>query len=175
MTLEIEIAGRLRQVSVDRLEGADRFRFTIDGAVLDVNAALVDRESWSLLLSDGSQHLASVSGTPVSGFVVHVPAGDVAVRLPGVRLRTRRDGAGTAPDSSEPVRIVAPMSGKIVRILAAIGQAVHAGQGIVVVEAMKMENELRTPRSGFVKEIPVAEGASVEAGALLAVIEQACR
>ena len=63
------------------------------------------------------------------------------------------------------------MPGKIVRILAAVGQAIQAGQGVVVVEAMKMENELRAARSGVVKEVSVQEGASVEAGALLAVVE----
>jgi biotin carboxyl carrier protein len=63
------------------------------------------------------------------------------------------------------------MPGKVVRILAAVGQHVQAGQGVVVVEAMKMENELRAPRSGVVKEVSVQEGTSVEAGALLAVVE----
>ena len=171
MTLEVEIGGRSRQVSVERLDTADRFRFTIDGRALDVNAALVDQGTWSLLLSDGSQHLVSLVGTPVSGFMVHVPAGDVPVRLPRAGRRARAGGAVAASDSSAPARIVAPLPGKVVRILAAMGQAVRPGQGIVVVEAMKMENELRTPRGGFVKQILVAEGASVEAGALLAVVE----
>ena len=63
------------------------------------------------------------------------------------------------------------MPGRIVRVLAAAGDDVAARQPVVVVEAMKMENELRAPRAGKVKEIPVAPGMSVEAGRVLAVIE----
>jgi biotin carboxyl carrier protein len=63
------------------------------------------------------------------------------------------------------------MPGKIVRILASLGQEVAAGQGLVVLEAMKMENELRAPRAGRVREFGVREGQTVEAGALLVVME----
>jgi biotin carboxyl carrier protein len=67
--------------------------------------------------------------------------------------------------------IIAPMPGRIVRVLAAIGDDVAAGQGIVVVEAMKMQNELRAPRAGRVTAIHVRENDGVNAGAVLAVIE----
>lgn len=172
MILQVEIGGRVRQVSVERLGSPDRFRFTIDGRVLEVSAGRVDQQTWSLLLPDGSQHLVSVSGNPASGLTVHLPVGDLPVTLPDVRRRTRRDSArADVSGASGPARIVAPMPGKIVRILAAVGQQVQTGQGVVVVEAMKMENELRAPRGGIVKEVSVREGASVEAGALLAVVE----
>jgi biotin carboxyl carrier protein len=63
------------------------------------------------------------------------------------------------------------MPGRVVKLLVAPGTVVEARQGIVVVEAMKMENELRAPRAGVVREVRVAEGASVEAQAVLVVIE----
>ena len=63
------------------------------------------------------------------------------------------------------------MPGRVVRVLVAAGDEVAARQGVVVVEAMKMENELRAPRAGRVKEVSVAAGTSVEAGRILAVIE----
>ena len=69
------------------------------------------------------------------------------------------------------VQITAPMPGKVVRVLVAIGDEVAAGQGIVVVEAMKMQNELKAPRAGRVTAILVAEHDGVNAGAVLAVIE----
>ena len=78
-------------------------------------------------------------------------------------------GRATGP-ADGPVRIVAPMPGKVVRVLAAPGDAVAARQGVVVVEAMKMENELRAPRAGVVGEVLVREGALVDAGALLLTI-----
>ncbi|MDE3153993.1 MAG: acetyl-CoA carboxylase biotin carboxyl carrier protein subunit, partial [Acidobacteriota bacterium] len=66
---------------------------------------------------------------------------------------------------------VAPMPGKVVRVLVAPGDAVTVRQPLVVVEAMKMENELRSPKDGVVREIKVGEGVSVEAGSLLVVVE----
>ena len=70
-----------------------------------------------------------------------------------------------------PARLVAPMPGKIVRILVTVGEAVTAGRGIVVVEAMKMQNELKAPRAGRVTAIEVKANDSVTAGTVLAVIE----
>lgn len=67
--------------------------------------------------------------------------------------------------------IVAPIPGRVVRVLVMPGDRVSAGQGVVVVEAMKMENELRSPKDGVVREVKAREGTAVEAGAVLAVIE----
>jgi biotin carboxyl carrier protein len=68
-------------------------------------------------------------------------------------------------------KITAPMPGKVVRILATVGDQVEAGQSVVVIEAMKMQNELKAPKSGVIKKIIVAEGAAVEAGQALAEVE----
>jgi biotin carboxyl carrier protein len=82
--------------------------------------------------------------------------------------------ANTPPDSTSTaavsIAIKAPMPGRVVRVLVAAGDRVKARQGVVVVEAMKMENELRAPRDGTVKDIAVAPGAAVESGAVLLVI-----
>jgi biotin carboxyl carrier protein len=69
-----------------------------------------------------------------------------------------------------PQRVDAPMPGKIVRVLVKEGDAVEEGQGLVVVEAMKMENELKSPKAGVVRELHAQEGQPVEAGAKLAVV-----
>ena len=63
-----------------------------------------------------------------------------------------------------------PMPGRVVRVLSAVGNDVAAGQGLAVIEAMKMENEIRAPRAGRVQEVAVREGQAVEAGALLLVV-----
>ena len=70
-----------------------------------------------------------------------------------------------------PSRCVAPMPGRVVRVLVSPGDAVAARQGVVVVEAMKMENELRSPKAGTVRDVSVTPGTSVEAGRVLVVIE----
>jgi len=69
------------------------------------------------------------------------------------------------------VSVAAPMPGKIVRLLAAAGDSVEAGQGLLVVEAMKMQNEIKSPKTGRVASLSVAEGAAVAAGEVLATIE----
>jgi biotin carboxyl carrier protein len=73
-------------------------------------------------------------------------------------------------ESVGPERVAAPMPGKVVRLLVGRGEAVAQGQGLAVVEAMKMENELRARRAGTVLDVLVREGASVEAGAAVMVI-----
>jgi acetyl/propionyl-CoA carboxylase alpha subunit len=67
--------------------------------------------------------------------------------------------------------IVAPMPGKVVRVLAAVGDTVEAGQGLIVVEAMKMQNEMKSPKAGVVVELRADTGATVAAGEILVVIE----
>ena len=83
-------------------------------------------------------------------------------------LRSRRDAAG---DEHGPKKLVAPMPGKVVRVLVAEKSEVEAGQGIVVVEAMKMQNEIKSPKKGFVQKMLVTPGANVIAGDVLAIVE----
>ena len=103
-------------------------------------------------------------------------AGEVLVGLEGrtisVTLNGRRSAhAEAGAHGHGQVSIAAPMPGRVVRVLVEPGDEVAARQGVIVVEAMKMENELRAPRAGRVKEVSVVPGMSVEAGRILAVIE----
>ncbi|MCL4813293.1 MAG: hypothetical protein KJ061_12435 [Vicinamibacteraceae bacterium] len=82
--------------------------------------------------------------------------------------RARRAGVAAAAGEQ---RIVAPMPGKVLRVLVAPGDEVAVRQPLVVVEAMKMENELASPKAGRVKDVPAVAGESVEAGRLLVVVE----
>ena len=84
--------------------------------------------------------------------------------------RAFRNGTGAAGVHGK-ASILAPMPGKVVRVLVAVGDEVKQGQGIVVVEAMKMQNEMKAPRDGRVTALEVRENDSVTAGALLAVVE----
>jgi biotin carboxyl carrier protein len=94
------------------------------------------------------------------------------VRIPvHVRNGRRRAGEAAAAGGAAVQRIGAPMPGKVVRVLVKAGDEVKVRQGLVVVEAMKMENEVRATRDGRVSELLVVEGQSVEAGATLVVVE----
>ena len=99
---------------------------------------------------------------------VHVDGAPVEVSIDQIR----RAGAAAAHAAGDgPQRVTAPMPGKIVKLLVKPGDKVQARQGVIVVEAMKMENELRARAAGTVSEVRVAEGTSVEAGAILVVLE----
>ena len=102
------------------------------------------------------------------GFDVHFPEDTIEVALADASVGGNAAGKSAA---GGPARIAAPMPGKLIRILVDEGAEVAAGDGLVVIEAMKMENELRAPRGGKVKQVAVQEGQAVEAGALLVVVE----
>ncbi len=105
---------------------------------------------------------------PATG-LLHVRVGTTHVPVSLNGRKRRPDAAGHA--GAGPQRIVAPMPGKIVRVGVTPGSPVHARQTVVVIEAMKMENELKAGRDGTVAELHAQEGASVEAGTLLVVIQ----
>jgi len=92
------------------------------------------------------------------------------VRLRASDARRRRTGrAGLDPDGT--ISVTAPIPGRVVKVLAPRGTVVERGDGIIVLEAMKMENELKAPRGGTVIDVVVEEGEGVEGGTVLATIE----
>ena len=173
MHYEVEINGRLRQVTVHRVDG--RFVVAIDRREWVIDAARIDVHTWSLLIDEDVRtcsHEVTLAADPGSGALnVRADGAPVAVFVNG-RRRLGRKAEGAQAGGSGPLRIVAPMPGKIVRVLVRTGEAVRAGQPLIVIEAMKMENELRAAGAGTVAEIQVADGQSVEAGALLAVVHR---
>jgi biotin carboxyl carrier protein len=170
MRYDVEVAGRTRQLAVTRT--GDTFAVTLDGRPYHVDAARIDAETLSLVVDTVSRqsYETTVIPDPVTGQLTVTVAGvAVLVGLNGQRRFGRRDeggGAGVAPQ-----RLAASMPGKVVRVLVKTGDVVHARQPLVVVEAMKMENEMRAGRDGMVAEVHAREGHSVEAGALLLVIQ----
>ena len=126
---------------------------------------------WSLLVGDGPcRRSYEVTFSEVAGgLTVYVNGTPVPVER---QSRRRATAAAAAADTTNgPVSIAAPMPGRVVKVLVSAGDAVAARQGLIVIEAMKMENELRAPRAGIVKAVTVAPGAPVEAGTVVVVIE----
>ena len=175
MTYEIEIGDRVTTVSVQRQGG--HLHVTVDGRTHVVDAHRVDAGRLSMLIGAVGEAPtrsvdAGVATRPVAGaFDVHVEGRTLCVQVRQAGAPGRRRAAPGAPRSG-PQRVLAPMPGKVVRVLVKPGDTVQARQGLVVVEAMKMENELRAAREGCVREVAVAEGQSVEAGATLIVVDQ---
>ena len=174
MKFELEVGDRLRTVEIQR--GSDGFHVIVDGKLRLVDAVHVG-PAWSLLLrtpNNGASRSVEAAVVPHAangGFNVHIDGFVIPVQFKG-GLGRRSRGAGLHGESgSGPQRVLAPMPGKVVRVLVKPGDAVNARQGLVVVEAMKMENELRAARDGRVSEVRVGEGQSVDAGAVLVVVE----
>ena len=171
MTFEIDIAGRTRTVAIEKTtEG--HFRVVLDGDVRLVDAARVGVHGLSLLL-DGEHGVSrEVQVTPAStGGELLVTLGGRTVNVTVNGRRTGRAGVDTGAGAHGEQTVVAPMPGRVLRVLVNQGDEVAVRQALVVVEAMKMENELRSPKAGRVKDISVTPGTSVEAGRVLLVIE----
>jgi biotin carboxyl carrier protein len=170
MTFEVEINGRTRSVSVERGQ-AGHYRVVVDGTAHEVDATRIGQFGLSLILDHESGASRELQVAPAGGpgeFLVTLDGRIVAAAID--RRRTARGGDGAADAHGEQA-VVAPMPGRVVRVLVAPGDEVAAKQGVVVVEAMKMENELRSPKAGRVKDVAVTPGTSVEAGRVLVVIE----
>jgi biotin carboxyl carrier protein len=157
MKLDLTIDGREERIEI--VNG--RFRIG-DGPEREASVETPQPGVYSVLL-DGNSYQARVEDgvVTVDGFRYQIE-----VRDP--RRWSRQSRGGAHPGAQN---IKAPMPGKVVRVLAAVGDAVEAGQGIVVVEAMKMQNELKAPRAGRVTGIAAKIGATVTAGEVLAVLE----
>lgn len=164
MKLEIELNGTRRSVEVSR-EGK-RSNFAIDGRAMDADAIEVAPGIYSIII-DGAAFEARVEET-VTG--LRIAAGQteflVAVQDPR-KWNPSRSGALEAEGRQ---RVLAPMPGRVIRILVKNGDKVEAGQGIAVVEAMKMQNEVRSPKSGVIERLLVSENQTVAAGEALIII-----
>jgi biotin carboxyl carrier protein len=168
MQYDVDVGGRRRQVVVTR-EG-DGFAVSVDGATKHVNVARIDGNTLSLIVdSVWPTEITIAPDTAPGHMTVYVDGTPVAATLNGRRRWGRKDDGGDA--GLAPQRLTAPMPGKVVRVLVGVGDAVQVRQPVVVVEAMKMENELRASRAGTVAEVHVREGVSVDAGAPLIVIQ----
>ncbi len=163
MKFEARLADRVWHVELRSSVAGDTV--SLDGRELPLDLVETADHFLSLLLEGRSYELSLEPDE--EGALVHFPGGLVQrVVLASGSAAT----AAAAPQRDGPARLTAPMPGRVVRVLVAPGAAVEAGQALLVVEAMKMENELRSPRSGEVQEVAVREGQAVEAGALLVLV-----
>jgi biotin carboxyl carrier protein len=165
LIVRVSVNGRTRAVDL-RLRGA-AWEVTLDGgppATVDV----VRTPAGLSLLVDGRSYEVALEGGG-GGTTAYVNGTAVPVRLDRAARFGRKSGAGPG-DTRGPTRITAPMPGRVVKVLVEPGEVVAARQALVVVEAMKMENELRAPAPGRVVEVRVTEGTSVDANAVLVVM-----
>jgi acetyl/propionyl-CoA carboxylase alpha subunit len=170
MKLALTWGRRFRLPTADTIEilsPAPACRFQLgDAPPRDANVETPEPGVYSVLL-EGRSYDAFVEDTP-TGLVVTIEGYRFEIEARDPR-RWFRKTAGAGADRVQ--SILSPMPGKVIRVLVAPGDPVVPGQGIVVVEAMKMQNELKSNRTGRVLAVPAKEGATVTAGELLATIE----
>ena len=165
MTYDVIIDGKNYRLELDRVEG--RWQCRLDGRDIQLDAVLPRRDVLSILI-DGKAYEVKRERTATD---LHLWVGPVryAAELRDPRSLRSRKSAGI--DEKGPKKLIAPMPGKVVRLLVAEKAQVAAGQGILVVEAMKMQNEIKSPKAGIVQKLVATEGASVNAGDVLAIVE----
>ena len=135
------------------------------GAAMSADFALekIGRDDFSVLVNGRSFRVSMLPGGKVS----------VNGRVFQVEIIDQRSLRGRTASGERGGRrsIAAPMPGRVIRVLVEAGQTVEAGQGLIVVEAMKMQNEIKAPRAGVIMQVKTAAGATVAAGDVLLVME----
>jgi biotin carboxyl carrier protein len=163
----VTVGGEKRTVELDERDG--QLTVTVDGArkTLEVRSSGPGRYSWL----DGTRVVTAEVEKAGDKLAVTLRSEMVTAEVADARLEALPVLVPAAARNTGPSTLRAPMAGRVVKVLARAGEPVRGGQGVLVIEAMKMENEVRAPRDGKVREIRVVEGAAVEGGEDLAVIE----
>jgi len=145
----------------------DRWVCRLEGREIAVDAVQISPDVLSLVVDGESFAVRNETAGEGQRLLVGGSRYEVSVQDPR-SLRSRRR-AGLA--DAGPQRLTASMPGTVVRVLAREGDKISAGQGIIVVEAMKMQNEIRSPKEGVLKRMLAHDGETVNAGHVLAIVE----
>jgi len=165
MLYDVIIDGKNYRLELERADAGWRCR--LDGREIQVDAVLARPNVLSVLI-EGKAYEIKRERTATD---LHLWVGGVryAAELHDPRsLRSRKGGTG---NDTGPRKLIAPMPGKVIRILLQEKAGVEPGQGILVMEAMKMQNEIKSPRKGTIQKILATEGANLNAGDVLAIVE----
>jgi biotin carboxyl carrier protein len=165
MIYDISIDGKCYKLDLER--GEKGWRCHLDGREVQMDAVLARRDVLSVLIA-GKAYEIKREQTVTD---LHLWVGPVRYAAEVRDPRSLRGRKGAGSNEAGPKKLIAPMPGKVVRVLVKPGEQVEAGQGILVMEAMKMQNEIKSPKKGRVQKIVASEGASVNPGDVLAIVE----
>jgi len=170
MKYEVQLgssSGEKKRVIELEREGAS-WRVTLDGRPVPVDAVEIAPNIFSILL-EGQSFEISVTPSPDGRLKLQTGSQEFTAEVSDPRAWSGRHHGNVEAEGRQ--QIVAPMPGKVVRLLVKAGDHVEAGQGLLVVEAMKMQNEIRSPKNGTVERVLAKEGQPVNAGEILAWID----
>jgi biotin carboxyl carrier protein len=166
MKSEIKIDGKSRTVELQRTTG--RWNISLDGNPINADAIEIAPNTYSILI-DGKSFEVRVTPTATGTLTIQTAQQEFTAEVIDPRAWRGRHHSALQAEGRQ--QILAPMPGKIVRVLVQAGEKVEAGQGLLVVEAMKMQNEIRSPKTGTVERLSVKEGQPVNAGEVLGWID----
>jgi biotin carboxyl carrier protein len=164
MIYDVTIDGKNHRLELNHADG--RWTCRLEGREIEVDAVLARPDVLSLRIGNRAYEVKCER----VGSDLHLWVGSMRFAAEVRDPRSLRGRKGAADDHG-PKKLVAPMPGKVVRVLSREGESVDSGAGILVIEAMKMQNELKSPKKGTIQKILVSEGAAVNAGDVLAVVE----
>jgi biotin carboxyl carrier protein len=169
MKFQVQLTGpsgkRLRTVELER--DAERWKISLDGQRVQADAVAINPHTLSLLL-EGQSYEVHIADLPDGVLKLQTGFDEFTAEVVDPRAwRGRKHGALEAEGRQQ---VFAPMPGKVIRILVQEGEIVETGQGLLVVEAMKMQNEIRSPKGGTVERLHVKEGQPVNAGEVLCIV-----
>ena len=163
--LVVTANGTDRSVTIEGPLENSRFRVAIDGAERLVDARSIRPGTWSLVI-DGRSYVVDLDPRR-AGIAASVAASDVVLQVEDALHRRLANAAGSRTSSARGESIPAPIAGKVVKVVVAVGDQVAPGTAVIVLEAMKMENELVAERGGTVSTIHKTAGQAVDTGDLL--------
>ena len=170
MRYQVNISGKTHRLDLEKASAPqqpDRWVCRLGEREIVVDAVKTGAGTLSLVIDGKSFEIRREKEGEIQQLVVRGKKYDVTLQDARSLKSRRRTGSADAG----PLRLTASMPGKVVRVLAKEGDILHAGMGIVVVEAMKMQNEIRSPKEGTLKRMLAREGMNVNAGDVLAVLQ----
>jgi len=169
MRFEVQLTGPSgkKACAVELERDGSGWKVSLDGQLVEADAAEIDPSTISLLIA-GQSYEVHIARLPDGQLKIQTGLQEFIAEVADPRSwRGRKHGL---PEAEGRQQVVAPMPGKVVRLLVKEGDKVETGQGLLVVEAMKMQNEIRAPKNGTVERLHVKEGQPVNAGEVLCVV-----
>ncbi len=170
MKFEVQLdgtSGKRKHVVELQREG-DTYRVVLDGKALDANPVIVAAYTASILLG-GQSFEVHITPTLEGNLKLQSGPHEFIAAVQDPRAWRGRKHGGLEAEGRQ--QVLSPMPGKVIRVLVKDGESVEAGQGLVVIEAMKMQNEIRSPKRGKIERLAAKEGQTVNAGEVLAWVE----
>jgi biotin carboxyl carrier protein len=169
MKFDVQLAGAAgnshRVVQLERVGGC--WKVSLDGQPVDADVAEIGPHSLSVLL-EGHSYTVEITQAADGVLKLQTDLQEFVAEVADPRAWRGRRHGGVEVQGQQ--KVAAPMPGKVIRVLVGVGDSVDAGQGLIVVEAMKMQNEIRSPKTGIVERLNAKEGQAVTAGEVLCVI-----